>query len=724
MKMDSSFDVNAFLKQKHQNLPLSYDSAYLHGNNQVLDSGNQWHRDNSKSRKQSASRTKNSKNKRNIEPPPISETTIENWAQCESCKKWRRLPQFVDTEKLPETWVCALNVWDPFHQSCNDPEETVNEVKSPQNHQLELDLARPLPPPASSSLMQQLNFYHPLGTQGGRNYQKLEELHEQEYNSDILKLAVKAMNKDETEPTAPNPVDDRIVMYSDDTSSLLASELPHDVLLLDTAKRSQRKPRRREQSKKSVQENSTNNGENSDVDTSYSLDQNLKIVNRSRAFEEREEGEPKPEELNLEMGFGYNSTWPSLAKLSGNLSTICSISDTQRFQTKEQVDSPRVGLVSMFPQLSMQIPPIQFLPTIATEELVEANETFENATAKLGDVSNVEGFEQASAKLANLKSAFVDEDEPVEALGHEQVLDAISNFVSHTEAAKNYYELQKHRRHCSGPNMLLEAQLEQTFEEPLDQEPEESDGPDTLDSHHEVIDGGSNGWDERDGEYDVYPALDLTSGNSRMYMPKKEKTKKRHGRSKKLDPDKPKLQKLRENYAIANLGKSYFKKLRGMRPDVEYPAPDFKTLRMLAQGYKGGLEIPLDPCDINNSRESWLRYKNDQSADAHADSRSSEMFSSTSEIGEDLGYNYRRLSSREIDEDIHTVGKIILGLDNDAMLKLRQPIEYKSNSESSLLAPQAIAQLASTIPENLYTYDTHVLERLSCEIDLQDVNDS
>ncbi|UKJ89222.1 hypothetical protein MACJ_002470 [Theileria orientalis] len=55
-----------------------------------------------------------------VELPPL---TVENWAQCENCKKWRRIPLSVDTEKLPDTWVCALNIWDPMHNSCNIPEE-------------------------------------------------------------------------------------------------------------------------------------------------------------------------------------------------------------------------------------------------------------------------------------------------------------------------------------------------------------------------------------------------------------------------------------------------------------------------------------------------------------------------------------------------------------------------------------------------------------------------
>lgn len=33
----------------------------------------------------------------------------EQWAQCDSCSKWRRLP--VDI-LLPSKWMCTDNVWD------------------------------------------------------------------------------------------------------------------------------------------------------------------------------------------------------------------------------------------------------------------------------------------------------------------------------------------------------------------------------------------------------------------------------------------------------------------------------------------------------------------------------------------------------------------------------------------------------------------------------------
>ncbi|XVF84167.1 hypothetical protein PTKIN_Ptkin17bG0003800 [Pterospermum kingtungense] len=63
------------------------------------------------------------------EPPVFGKTSIfavrstggqEQWAQCDSCSKWRRLP--VDI-LLPPRWTCADNNWDQSRSSCSAPEE-------------------------------------------------------------------------------------------------------------------------------------------------------------------------------------------------------------------------------------------------------------------------------------------------------------------------------------------------------------------------------------------------------------------------------------------------------------------------------------------------------------------------------------------------------------------------------------------------------------------------
>ncbi|XP_036428173.1 MORC family CW-type zinc finger protein 3a [Colossoma macropomum] len=46
----------------------------------------------------------------------------QNWAQCDGCLKWRKLPDGIDTDKLPDKWFCHLNP-DPQFRSCTAEEE-------------------------------------------------------------------------------------------------------------------------------------------------------------------------------------------------------------------------------------------------------------------------------------------------------------------------------------------------------------------------------------------------------------------------------------------------------------------------------------------------------------------------------------------------------------------------------------------------------------------------
>ncbi|XP_022158437.1 B3 domain-containing protein Os07g0679700 isoform X2 [Momordica charantia] len=63
------------------------------------------------------------------EPPVFGKRTIftvtstgeqKQWAQCDDCSKWRRLP--VDV-LLPPKWTCSDNVWDLSRCTCSAPEE-------------------------------------------------------------------------------------------------------------------------------------------------------------------------------------------------------------------------------------------------------------------------------------------------------------------------------------------------------------------------------------------------------------------------------------------------------------------------------------------------------------------------------------------------------------------------------------------------------------------------
>ncbi|RUS81130.1 hypothetical protein EGW08_011116, partial [Elysia chlorotica] len=48
------------------------------------------------------------------------------WAQCDHCLKWRRLPDSINPESLPEKWYCRYNT-DGTHNRCDIPEEPEDE---------------------------------------------------------------------------------------------------------------------------------------------------------------------------------------------------------------------------------------------------------------------------------------------------------------------------------------------------------------------------------------------------------------------------------------------------------------------------------------------------------------------------------------------------------------------------------------------------------------------
>ncbi|KAJ8352472.1 hypothetical protein SKAU_G00239480 [Synaphobranchus kaupii] len=46
----------------------------------------------------------------------------QNWIQCDSCQKWRKLPDGIDASKLPKEWSCHQNP-DPQYRTCQREEE-------------------------------------------------------------------------------------------------------------------------------------------------------------------------------------------------------------------------------------------------------------------------------------------------------------------------------------------------------------------------------------------------------------------------------------------------------------------------------------------------------------------------------------------------------------------------------------------------------------------------
>lgn len=50
-------------------------------------------------------------------------SVVLEWAQCEKCNKWRKLPAHIKSSTLPDKWYCVMNHWDPSRASCAMPQE-------------------------------------------------------------------------------------------------------------------------------------------------------------------------------------------------------------------------------------------------------------------------------------------------------------------------------------------------------------------------------------------------------------------------------------------------------------------------------------------------------------------------------------------------------------------------------------------------------------------------
>ncbi|XP_028837539.1 MORC family CW-type zinc finger protein 3b isoform X2 [Denticeps clupeoides] len=88
----------------------------------------------------------------------------QSWVQCDRCLKWRRLPDGIDCNILPEMWFCSMNP-DPQFRSCHveeEPEDQEEEQHSyPKTYKQERKSSKPnqeCPPkaPAQKPLYQSL----------------------------------------------------------------------------------------------------------------------------------------------------------------------------------------------------------------------------------------------------------------------------------------------------------------------------------------------------------------------------------------------------------------------------------------------------------------------------------------------------------------------------------------------------------------------------------------
>ncbi|XP_073702201.1 MORC family CW-type zinc finger protein 3a [Garra rufa] len=69
-----------------------------------------------------AIRHKKGSNTSTVPMEDIPKRPDQNWVQCDECLKWRKLPDGIDMNKLPEKWFCRFNP-DPQFRRCEEKEE-------------------------------------------------------------------------------------------------------------------------------------------------------------------------------------------------------------------------------------------------------------------------------------------------------------------------------------------------------------------------------------------------------------------------------------------------------------------------------------------------------------------------------------------------------------------------------------------------------------------------
>ncbi|CAL8344689.1 unnamed protein product [Boreogadus saida] len=65
---------------------------------------------------------KNSNPSNNVPIEEEEKCPDQNWAQCDKCQKWRRMPEGINPDKIPEEWFCYINP-DPQFRHCVTMEE-------------------------------------------------------------------------------------------------------------------------------------------------------------------------------------------------------------------------------------------------------------------------------------------------------------------------------------------------------------------------------------------------------------------------------------------------------------------------------------------------------------------------------------------------------------------------------------------------------------------------
>ncbi|GIX61731.1 CW-type Zinc Finger protein [Babesia caballi] len=438
---------------------------------------------------------------RNVVVPPSPKTTVENWAQCENCKKWRRLPPTVDTEKLPDLWVCSLNVWDPGHNSCDVPEETFPDLK----HNVE-----------SPSPVRPVHLEHnvtfpvrPVTAQvAGRAPNDRLMDHE------VVELLL-SDNKN-------HPLHDRITLHSLNKNSLLATELPHDVLVIDE-----------------VPNPSTlamaNNIARPPSELIHPDEELLKDDNLAR------------DDGMISIGLARKTHWPSA---DNDASTIDSMEELEG-----AAEVPRSALASMFPRLASQVPKMGKMPS-------------PRARAKVK-------LEKAPDIAAPVVTVKVENQAAISSMNHDDLRGLLSAFATRNgtkepEIPPKHCLLEEKLRSCALPMDSFLQPLSMLAMPITYPAAEQSLG----DSHPCKAAYASRSSMAKPRSYPTPEAA------SAPVEPVKAEPRRRAGRatrSSAAQSDK-KASRLREEHELSDPVKPYAKKFKTSQPDADYPAPDGKRL--------------------------------------------------------------------------------------------------------------------------------------------------
>ncbi|KAK1445008.1 hypothetical protein BgAZ_109140 [Babesia gibsoni] len=486
---------------------------------------------------------KSNKLPREVIEPPV--TTVENWAQCESCKKWRRLPLSVDTEKLPDLWVCSLNIWDPLHNNCDVPEETVTEL----NHSEHFD-TNSLAPLAPSHDLGHLPVSEPRNVSIHLPVQE-HMIKQKKARLPKLSLPIRPVTTPSTGKTqleklmdhevvellladnGDHPLRDRLTLNSLDRASLLATELPHDVLLLGNVPL-----------KKRLKEN-----ENFINGAGYLINPDEDLLKDDPSF--KDDG-------TLSIGIARKTQWGIRDQDASTVDSMESL-----YPGVEPVF--RSTLAELFPKLARQLPAYKPLDAPNPSQLAIKRE-------------------QPSTKGRKAQ-----QNEALSAMNRYDLMDVLSLFTS----TQMKSEAEVPRKHCQLEEKISASTLPlDSFLKPLSMLALPL--PYVNASDHVTEDESEDyqpPLSPEDLKTDSPVDNDFSSGNVISVALKNESRRRVpvYTTPVKIQADlynDKEITKMREEYVRRSVGKSYFKKLKTEHPDIDYPAPDCKRLsRRIATRY-------------------------------------------------------------------------------------------------------------------------------------------